>query len=227
MDHKLPRPRPFLLLCIAVVNGLATKKSPTKKTASTLKGFGSAPPTFADIVSGFRTRLPDNAGLLPCSCGSLVEDDSVATSGRRLYKDCCEPIHLGLKTCARPLDVLRSRYSAFSFRLISHVIATTHPTCRDYQDDTIAWARSLNRNGMFDSFDFVALEHGDELVDGDQAWIEFTVRLRAKDQADSNRLSGKESEVMEKSLFLRDDQGVWSYASGDVRTAVTGSSILN
>jgi hypothetical protein len=81
---------------------------------------------------------------------------------------------------------------------------------------------------MFDSFDFVKLQHGDEYVEGDTGSIEFKVTLRAKDQGnDDSELAGMESIIAEKSVFLRSEEGVWSYARGEVRTAATGDTLLN
>lgn len=199
-----------LLILVLLMEGskaLASKKKSSRAaaTARTSKGFGSAPLTFAQVVQGFKTRLPNNIEAIECPCGSLMEDSTT----RRLYQDCCRPIHQGVRPCSRPLDVLRSRYSAFSYRIIPHIIATTHETHSDYQNDDIAWAKLLNREGMFDSYEFVALEHGEEHVDGDTGTIDFTVRLRAKD--------GQEKAVRETSTFLRNKEGVWQYASGVFR----------
>jgi SEC-C motif-containing protein len=223
----------FIVLLTARCNeGFAAKK-PSKNVAKTSKGFGSAPPTLEDFVKGFRTRLPTNAEELACPCGAthgISASNGAVAEKRLLYKDCCQPIHRNTRSCTSPLDVLRSRYSAFCYRLIPHIIATTHSSCRDYQDDQIAWAESLNRNGMFDSFDFVALEQGpEEIIDGsDTGYIKFTVRLRAKHRdGDSSILEGLESSVTERSTFLRDSAGVWSYASGEVTTAATGTTVLN
>ncbi|GKY95112.1 hypothetical protein MPSEU_000475100 [Mayamaea pseudoterrestris] len=228
-----PRNTNFLIAVLRITllftcsHAFAAKRKPTKKTASTPKGFGSAPLTFADVVKDLRTRLPDNAESLPCPCRFLNDADDGTTDPRTLYKDCCQLFHLGARNCTRPLDVLRSRYSAFAYRLIPYVISTTHSTCRDYQTDKIGWARSLHRNGMFDSFEFVGLEHGKEHFDGDTGAIEFKVRLRDKNQGGSDYLSGKESVIAEKSLFLKSNDGVWRYASGDVRTAATGDALIN
>lgn len=198
----------LLLLLIVPSYTLAAKKKP-KRTASTAKGFGASPPSYADVLAGFHTRLPDNL-TVNCPCGST-----------RSYLNCCRPFHVGQSSCQSPTDVLRTRYTGFCFRLVDYILSTTHPTCRDYTADRIAWAKDLNKQGMFDSFEFVQLERGEQVIDGEQGWIDFRVRLRAR--------QGAETVVRENSRFLRDDQGVWSYAGGEVTSEQVGleDAILN
>lgn len=208
----------FLALLLSMSHGFAAKKKgggKKKQVASSSKGFGVAPPTLEEVISGFRTRLPESNDV-DCPCGSS-----------KSYKECCEIIHKGSRKCERPLDVLRSRYTAFSYRLVKHIMDTTHPTCRDYQSDKIDWAKDLNRQGMFDSYTFLGLEHGEETIDGDEGFIDFTVTMVAGDDAPSS-LAGKQTNVSERSRFLKDENGAWSYASGEVKMKdATDDLVLN
>ena len=206
----------FLLLCsINPVDSFAAKKKPNKKkaSASSNKGFGAAPPTVEEVAAKFKTRLPENAGSLPCPCG---------VSGA-LYSNCCQPYHLGTKSVETPLRVLQTRYSAFCYRLVPFIIQTTHPTCRDYKENKVTWAKDLNREGMFDSTEFVELIPGETQGDDEKATLEFQVRMRSKDGEKS------ETVVSEKSVFLRDAKGLWSYSTGEVRSQAAGleDAILN
>lgn len=213
-----------LLATVLSASAFAAKKKPNNKKgggASNKKGFGAAPPTLAGVAKTFKTRLPENnPNDLECPCGTVPG----AT-----YGNCCAPYHRQEKESETPLRVLQSRYSAFCFRVIPHIIHTTHPTCRDYRKNQVAWAQDLNKNGMFDSFDFVKLEAGpvifpDDTNNPNAATIDFTVRLRAKDGEEL------ETSVSEKSLFLRDpNTKEWTYASGEVRSGVEGleDAILN
>jgi SEC-C motif-containing protein len=212
----------FLLFCClfllpTVVSSFAAKKKKGggKSEASTNRGFGAPPATLDDVLSKFRTRMPEDADNQNCPCN---------TSAGKLYKDCCGPLHRGEKLSLTMSDVLRSRYSAFSWRNVGHVIQTTHETCRDYCDDRIAWAKDMNKGGMFDSFEFVNLEAGPEEAGSDEneGFIEFKVTLRAKEDT-SSILAGQETIVSERSRFLRNpEDGSWTYASGDVRSGVQG-----
>lgn len=203
----------------AAKGGGKKKASP----ARTAKGFGAPPPTLEEVISKFRTRVPDDADSQPCPCGGRSETD-------KLYRDCCGPLHRNERLALTMTDVLRSRFSAFSWRLIKYVMDSTHETCRDYLEDRVAWANSLNKYGMFDSFEFVRLEPGPEelsLESENEGFIEFNVTLRAKDPSYledvSTLISGQETKITERSRFLRDpNTGVWTYASGEVRSNVAG-----
>ncbi|CAJ1951578.1 unnamed protein product [Cylindrotheca closterium] len=178
----------------------AKKKGGGKKRASTPKGFGAPPPTLEEVLGKFRSRVPQDAESRPCPCGT-----------GKSYRECCGPFHGG-SPCLTMTDVLRSRYSAFAWRNIKHVIATTHPVCRDYREDKIEWAEDLNKSGMFDSFDFVKLEAGPEEPSADEeneGYMTFKVIIRAKENTGSD-LTGKETIVKEQSRFLyNSDDGSW------------------
>ena len=225
-----------------------------KNTASTASGFGAAPPTLVDVLKGFRTRVPDNVNDLPCPCGKTTTT-TMNTDGKTTtpvtYGACCGPVLRGSLNndggCQTPEEVLRSRYTAFCYRDIGHIIQTTDEVCRDYNKNTIAWAQELNKNGMFDSFEFVQLNilhNTDDKVHENknktenlkeherEASIEFTVRLRLRrslssetELADSILDVGgvEETVVTETSTFLKNPKtGIWKYATGDVRSNVQG-----
>jgi SEC-C motif-containing protein len=193
------------------------------------KKAGPEAPTLEAVLARWPTRAPADAAS-PCACGS---GDS--------YADCCRRYHEGLALSETPTRLLRTRYSAFAYRLPGHLIRTTHRTNRDWRDDRVAWARQLNREGMFDSFDFLGLQHGPHQAgeqhekaaeggaqeepreagaDPDEACISFRVVLR-------NRETGSEVGVRERSRFVR-EAGEWLYASGEVGTdGDLGLDILN
>lgn len=206
-------------------------------------GFGKPPPTLDDVLSNVRfTRFPaENGPSLPCPCGAKRSQNPTEL---QTYGECCQPLLDKTSNndggCTTPLEVLQSRYTAFCYRDIGHVIRTTHEECRDYRDDKVAWAKDLDKEGMFDSFEFVGLEvveeedeEDSETNDGDdtnEAFVEFRVRLRGRplDEAPARSRSaasieGEETIVSERSRFLRDPStGFWKYAGGDVRSTVEG-----
>jgi SEC-C motif-containing protein len=219
---------PAVVLGFAAANtnkknrGSSNNKNKGNKKATTNKGFGAAPPTLESVVSQFRTRMPDDPDAQACPCGSHQNELPV------VYGECCGPLHAGTRNCFTMTDVLKSRYSAFSWRNVNYVMDTTHVTCRDWREDRIAWAKDLNKGGMFDSFDFVDLQAGPEEPgqDENEGFVEFQVTLRAKEDwtsASGGELAGKETVVSERSRFLRNPEDLtWSYASGDVRSTVDG-----
>lgn len=186
-----------------------------KKSVKSGSGFGKAPShiNLDDIAKKFPTRIPQNAENCSCPCGT-----------GELYKNCCQPLHLKQKLPETPIDVLRSRYTAFSWRIIPYIMETTHPTCRDFRKDKIIWARDLNRDGMFDSYEFLSLTPGQMEIseeDANEAYLDFKVNLRANENND--KLKGQEITISERSCFLRDgDPPRWRYSSGEVRSDIKG-----
>lgn len=49
---------------------------------------------------------------------------------RETYAACCQPFHLGRAKPATAEQLMRSRYSAYFFRLVDYLVATTHPDTR-------------------------------------------------------------------------------------------------
>lgn len=208
------------ILSTVAMGAKAKKKSGSRKQrASSTRGFGAPPLTLEEVCESFKNRRPDlskdeEEGVkekVACPCGT-----------GKSYEDCCLPYHMGEMFPQKPKDVLRTRYTAFVYRLPSYIIKTTHETCRDYREDMIGWAKDLDKNGMFDSFDFLRLEAGEEKpgADGNEAYVEFRVYMKAK-EAYAMHSEGDEVVIRELSRFLRDGQG-WKYASGDVTMDATG-----
>lgn len=222
------------VFALSVANGKKSNgnkiNNNTGKRAQQPKGFAKIE-TFDDLLRTFPTRRPDQTNNeQPCPCG--VENVS--------YRDCCYPYHEKLKFPESPKRVLQSRYSAFVYRLISYIIDTTHPSCRDYRDDKISWAKDLNKNGMFDSVDFMTLNITNcgeiEQSNTSDDYIDFEVTLRAKRNArqQSDLLytsNSNESEsvvrIQERSKFIKNNAtGCWTYATGVVRSTTNGMEDL-
>lgn len=195
--------------------GSGSNKKKNKTARTTTKGFGAAPPNLEDVLVKMKTRTPsvDNVKEVMCPCRS-----------GKSHGECCGPFLSGDKVCTTPMDVLRTRYTAFTWRNIKYIIDTTHETCRDYREDKVAWAKDLNKGGMFDSFTFVGLDpiKEEKGADENESYIEFKVTLRANEDR-GGAVAGQETIITERSRFLRSEtDGTWSYASGDVRSDVAG-----
>lgn len=194
----------------------AGKKGGKKGKSKTVvgRGFGvSNSPSVEEIAAKFPTRMPDNAEEVDCPC----------ETGKK-YKDCCAPFHKKEKLPASPVDVLRSRYSAFAWRLPLYIIDTTHPECSDWRKNKVDWVKDLNRDGMFDSYDFISLEAGPQEISEDndkEGFIEFKVNLRANQNIAA--VEGEQIVVSERSRFLcSGEPASWTYAGGDVTSDVAG-----
>jgi len=201
---------------------LAKKKvTRKKKNASTSKGFGEAPPTLEEVASQFKNRFPDdteNISEAPCACGS-----------GKTYGTCCGYYHRtldeDLPETNTPIDLLRSRYTAFAWRLPLYVMESTHPTCSDFRKDKLKWVKDLNKSGMFDSYEFAELKDISQIEQGsddNEAFVTFKVSLRANENT-GPYLQGQEITIQEKSKFLRDGEPLrWRYASGDITSEIQG-----
>ena len=237
-------------------------------SSSSFGGFGTPPETYNDVIKGFKTRLPgnNNEGDVPCPCNSGNDDDDDGEHKKipKTFNECCGPLIASTAAtaaastaaassqdenestigCVTPRQVLQSRYVAFYYRDVNHIIQTTNQVCRDYQENKIIWAKELDQNGMFDSFEFVGLTIlKEEIIDKQhndndkEAYLEFTVRLRGRtyeesssrsikrstEQSSLSSIEGDETVVSEKSKFMKDNStGIWTYAGGDVRSNVQG-----
>ena len=213
-----------LLLPVSLIVTMGPSKPKSRATASGGGGFGASkggggfgapkklPPTFEEVISGWKTRLPSDSSVA-CACGVSSES----------YLECCQPYHKGKKAAESPEACLKSRYCAFAYRLPEYIIRTTHKTNSDYTKDKIKWARKLNKEQMFDSFRFNGLEIG-ELEAGeseDEQFLNLRVTLMPVDDAGIP----KQVDPMvftERSKFLRNAKGTWLYAAGEVRTEAAG-----
>ena len=78
----------------------------------------------------------------------------------------------------------------------------------------MAWVKELNRN-MFDNHDFMSLDAAqEEMISETEGYLAFTVRLRGKEGSEFD--SQQDQVIRERSRFLKDNDGRWLYASGEV-----------
>jgi hypothetical protein len=92
----------IFLTCITCVDSLAAAKK-FRKVSLVGKGFGPKQPSLDEISDKLSNRIPDNSEECDCPCNS----------GKK-YPDCCGPFHRKEKMPWSPIDVLRSRYTAFA-----------------------------------------------------------------------------------------------------------------
>ncbi|KAG8470383.1 hypothetical protein KFE25_008804 [Diacronema lutheri] len=213
----------FLLLWLLHADGLVTMMAAGRRGGkaggTSGKGFGSKPPSLGDVIRATKTRAPADAASTPCACGSGAA-----------YAACCQPYHDGEAVATTAERLVRTRYTAFCYRLPAYIVSTTHPTNRDFNPNAVDAVRALDRRGMFDSFEFVGLEIGSvEEQSSEERFVAFTVTLRAL-ESDGGIAKGSELRVSERSRFLpRSDVAGWLYASGEVRAQVEGleDALLN
>mmetsp|Transcript_65285 Transcript_65285/g.155691 ORF Transcript_65285/g.155691 Transcript_65285/m.155691 type:complete len:300 (+) Transcript_65285:64-963(+) len=201
--------------CAARVGPLsmATNGGKGSKKPVGFKGFGSVPEQLQD-------RLPADSAGAACACHS-----------GEMYAKCCEPFHSGSALPEQPLQLMRSRYSAYAYRLPRYIIATTHKDNTDWRPTTSKWERELA--GFSDGFEFVGLEVvGEEAgKDENQHFVDFIARLRTRTDMPSDAPKGVKqvlrqvkmhgandatnADFRERSEFLK-EAGKWLYVNGDV-----------
>jgi SEC-C motif-containing protein len=126
-----------------------------------------------------------------CPCGSGLK-----------YKKCCAPFHKGAlpKTA---LQLMRSRYCAFSAGDYKYIIKTTHEENPDFSEDKESWKESILQFCSSCSFQKLEIIN---FTDGEnEAYVTFRASLLCK---------SKDSSFTEKSRFIKTN-GMWRYHSGE------------
>lgn len=134
-----------------------------------------------------RPTGPRELSLCPCK-------------SRENYSVCCQPFHLGRAKPETAVQLMRSRYSAYFFRLSDYLVATTHPDTRA-PDLKIRIEQSLHEV----NWRFLTLLGSSKGGPADKVGkVEFTAEYFEAGQA---------RELHEHSRFKR-YQGAWKYLDG-------------
>ena len=124
----------------------------------------------------------------PCPCGS-----------KRVYGECCGPLHKHERPAESAEAVMRSRYSAFALGNVAWLIETLAMDHIDREMDERSLAASIReicRTGRFMGLTVL------EVVDmGNSARVRFHVRVFT---------DGRDRSFEENSYFVRED-GNWRY----------------
>lgn len=124
-------------------------------------------------------------------------------SGKK-YDQCCEPFHKGEKNPETALQLMRSRYSAYTISMADYIIQTTHPDNPSYKKDHQQWKRDILRFCNFTEFRDLEISEFSESANGescDEAYVTFTAYL------DQNQ---QDTTFTERSRFLKVN-GKWLY----------------
>ncbi|YCM43130.1 YchJ family metal-binding protein [Verrucomicrobiaceae bacterium 227] len=62
---------------------------------------------------------------------TMREESLCPCKSKKRYDECCLPFHRGKKKPETAEKLMRSRYSAFFFRLVDYLVETTHPDKRE------------------------------------------------------------------------------------------------
>jgi SEC-C motif-containing protein len=125
----------------------------------------------------------------PCPCGMPLS-----------YSECCELIISGKREAATCLELMRSRYVAFTTANVDYLMQSHHSDTRPLKErkQIKKWAESVQWMGLV-----ILNTQGGEITDN-TGYVEFRALYLEE---------GKMQEIHEKSLFKRENQK-WVYVSG-------------
>lgn len=125
-----------------------------------------------------------------CSCCS-----------EKTYENCCKQFHVE-NNCKNPIDLVKSRFSAYALNIADYIIKTTHPLSPQYIINKTHWKKDISY--FSNSFSFEKLEILDFQEKENMAIVVFTIYLKQKDK----NLIFTEKSYFEKLL------GKWFYKIG-------------
>ena len=123
-----------------------------------------------------------------CPCGSAVE-----------YSLCCQRYLSGNKLAPDPVQLMRSRYSAFVMKDADYLIKTWHSSCgvAQLRDDIIAGFAHTEWLGL------TVFDHA-LTTDGRTGYVSFVARYSEQ---------GRAGAIIERSRFIKEN-GQWYYIDG-------------
>lgn len=124
-----------------------------------------------------------------CPCGS-----------NRTYRDCCEMIISGKKEAASALELMKSRYVAFTMANVEYLMSSHHSKTRPVKESKQIkkWAESVQWMGLV----ILNIQGGEEA--DDIGYVEFRAMYLE---------AGQIQQIHERSLFEREKRK-WVYKSG-------------
>jgi len=123
-----------------------------------------------------------------CPCGSLLK-----------YKKCCKPFHDGLNPKSA-IELMRSRFCAYSLNNADYIIETTHPNNPEYTLDIKNWKKDIEN--FSESTDFLGLEIYESINGKDESFVSFLAKLKQGDVDISFNEKSRFLKVKEKWLYV-------------------------
>ena len=121
---------------------------------------------------------------------------------KREYRDCCRRFHRKTRVPETAEELMRSRYSAYFFRLVDYLVETTHPDTRE-KSLRAALAKTIHQP----TWRLLTIESTSKGGKEDKTGkVEFTAEYF---------IDGEHQELHEISRFRR-YKGAWKYLDGKV-----------
>lgn len=137
-----------------------------------------------------KRRRREPAGRCPCGSGAF-------------FGKCCGPFLEGGKAPATPVELMRSRYSAYARGDVKYIVETTDPEGGAWQEPLDKWREEIR--SFCRSFRFEGVEILESMEEGEAGEVRFHARLTQDE---------KDCSFVERSQFVR-RQGRWLYSDGD------------
>lgn len=125
-----------------------------------------------------------------CPCGS-----------EKKYKKCCKVFHDGTNP-QTALELMRSRFCAYSLKNADYIINTTHPNNQDYSLNIKTWKEDIL--SFCNYTDFKKLDILENVEGNEESFVTFKATLK-QDSLDTS--------FTEKSRFLK-VENKWLYVDG-------------
>ncbi|MDB4657818.1 YchJ family metal-binding protein [Verrucomicrobiales bacterium] len=116
------------------------------------------------------------------------------------YAGCCQPFHHGTARPETAEQLMRSRYSAYFFRLVDYLVETTHPDTREPQ--LKMELESIIHQANWSFLTILSTTRGEK--EDKRGKVEFSAKYY---------VDGEQYELHENSRFKR-YKGMWKYLDG-------------
>ncbi len=128
-----------------------------------------------------------NREIVMCPCGS-----------HQTYKNCCAKIHQDITKAENPIDLMRSRYTAFVFSDVDYLLKSHHTSTRPVAEakEIQEWSSSV----VWEKLEVL----NEELVNKTLGYVTFKAHFVE---------DGKETMIYERSRFVKEDK-YWTYIDG-------------
>lgn len=143
------------------------------------------------VLSSIRMK-PQIHQKMICPCQSGKE-----------YQECCQPFHMG-KIPDTALELMRSRFTAYTLSIPEYIIRTTHPGSPQFFHNVQEWAQKIAHfcsHTQFKGLEILGVQEGARF-----STVTFVVHMLQE---------GKDVSFTEKSYFEK-VKGKWLYRSGQL-----------
>ena len=122
-----------------------------------------------------------------CACGS-----------KKSYRFCCELIHKDIFLAKTPLELMKSRYTAYVLGKIDYLMTSHHSSTRpmEEKEEILAWSQNVDWLGL-------EIIEADDVINS-EGFVTFKAKFKE---------NGENQVIFEKSRFMMENNH-WTYIDG-------------